>query len=202
VKLSALREEIRLALQKFDFQNGAKIESLSTRLAPIRAQIDTGEGSLTELTKQIEQKQAFLTRPRSELVAELQHGISERYAQQRRSVAEDISTLQAQLDEILSDAVTLELGRIKNAAEERLANLIASKVVATATTDSDGRFSLPAPNGGTCVLYAETKTASGQQIIWIETLKVSPHGKTQVKLSNSTALTDVSLADHLIGVLN
>ncbi len=86
-----------------------------------------------------------------------------------------------------------------DSAEDKMAAAIATKIAASATTDSEGKFVIRSPTGGQFVVYAETKTGGEEHIFWFEKVKVAGSGKTAIKLSNSNAQRAPNLAGLVFG---
>jgi hypothetical protein len=185
-KLTATTEERRLTLQKFDYQNGARMQSLETQVQTDKSQLALLKTKLNSLTEAIGGKETVLSKPPAEQVASLRTEIEKSFADRQAAIEKEIASAEASLAPLITDALSRQWTRIRDSAESKTAEAIASKIVASAAADSDGRFAFRPPSTGEFVVYARTQTGNEEAIYWFEKVKVG-RGKATIKLSNSNA---------------
>jgi phage host-nuclease inhibitor protein Gam len=183
-KLTATTEGRRLTLQKFDYQDGTRMQSLETQVQANESQIGLLKTKLDSLTDAIGGKETVLSKPPAEQVASLRAEIEKSFADRRVAIKEELASAEASLAPLMTDALSRQSTRIRDSAESKTAEAIASKIVASATADSDGRFAFRPPSTGEFVVYARTQTGNEETIYWFEKVKVGL-GKATIKLSNS-----------------
>ena len=198
-RLTATTEQRRLTLQKFEFQNGARMETLETQVQKSESQLGLLKTKLDSMTVEINGKEAVLSKPPAEQVASLRAEIERVFAERRATIERQVSSNESELKPLIAEAMSRQWSRIMDSAEDKMAAAIATKIAASATTDSEGKFVIRSPTGGQFVVYAETKTGGEEHIFWFEKVKVAGSGKTAIKLSNSNAQRAPNLAGLVFG---
>jgi uncharacterized protein YoxC len=200
-KYKGLQEELRLTLQQFDSQNGARMNVLAAEVEKGDSDIKSLRARQNALRDGIASKEAVLNKPRGEQAAILSAEIENSFGQQQKAVRQEIAKAEAALSPLIAEGLSSQWARILSSAEDEAATGIARAIAASATSDGDGRFVIRPASGGQFVIYAETTTEEGEHLLWFESLRVAGHGKTEIKLGNFNAQRAQGLAELLFSDL-
>jgi len=195
-QIGSLEEAQKKSLQKFDYQYGARMQSLENYVQAARSQLDLLQRKLESFTKDIAAKESFLNKPRSEQLTSLRSDVERVFAERATPIQKQLASAQTDLEQLIAQVMSEEWLRTMDSVKGKVADVIAAKIAATARTDSDGRFVIRPPGGGVFIVYAEPEAPFGR-VFWFERIKVFARGKTALTLSNSNAQKAPSLADLL-----
>ena len=187
-KLKDITEELRLTLQKFDFQNGTRLQSLEAQVQQNISRLSSLKAKLDSVNIEINGKEKILSRPEKELVADLREEIEKSFFARQAAIAEGIAFFEKALKPLIAKAYEMECFSIRGSAKDKVAEAIAGKIVANVLTDGEGRFTFRPPSTGEFVVYAKAQTAGGGDIYWFEKVNIGRR-TASIKLSNSNSHT-------------
>jgi len=95
--VDSLKEERGLALRKWDYQNGNKLESIKQQFATLSEQIGTANQELSRLNAELAGKTSLIGKPRAEAIAEKRNEIIMEVENRRKAVLAQITFVEAEL---------------------------------------------------------------------------------------------------------
>lgn len=93
---ASLRNELRLSLQKWDYQNGDRLESLRQQVLPLAEQIKVTEQELLGFNSQLIEKTALIGKPRDAVIAEKREKITTAFEERGNALRAEIASAQAE----------------------------------------------------------------------------------------------------------
>ena len=93
----AMENQSRSVFEKWDAQNGSKIQALESQLVPLAEQIASTNTKLAACAAERPAKEAVLNKPRSEQATSVRQEIAARFAESRRSLSGELASVEVAL---------------------------------------------------------------------------------------------------------